>query len=526
MEITLSVIALGTAVLAAVLSFLVPLLAAPSPRPEQRPRLSLGLWLGLALVLVLFLAALPKEPPFSPGQRLGWGFLIGGLAALVGALCAAYLPNPGRAYWPYPPMVVLSLAVAAASLSYALFRGDPADALLGSALGAAVVAGLFRLLYRDHDAPHVLPALEAGAGASATVAAACCLAVHHFANPSQRGWWAFPLALAGFWLLGQVVAYFATTHRALAKHPLALLALSGAAAALLAISLGDLLAVKLEPAQSVALLLVSGIITAAIILWLTLSAERALAAPLLLSLTGLSALLVIFLVMLSYKLLAGFGVGVALLGAWSVAAAALGLGSLASLLPMRLLLIGANVLLLRVFLERAGAGLGEPTMSFHYTLMGVVVGAVLPPLYSGLALRPGLGRALLLGALASASPIVMLTFWGQDALLGMLVGLVAGQAISAGLAALGEALPAGPAAETYAVWQAPTGLLGLGMGLVAAQFSRACAFLYQMPRAEKAYIAYGIGALVVLWAVALGLVQLRRQSLAARAEAAGGRQEG
>jgi hypothetical protein len=532
MEVTLAGIALGIGVLGALLSYLVPLLSAPPPRPEERSRISPTFWVALAAVIILFLATLPKGFPFSPGQRLGWGFLIGGLIALLAVLAASRLgplrqqaaeARPRQGYWPYPSVLVQSLALAGAAAVFLVFRGDPVDALLGSALGTAVVAGVVSI--GAPKAPRLAQgdsgALQAGAALSAALAAACSLGVYHFPHLSQRGWWAFPLALAGFWLLGQCGLYLAVTHRPWARHPVRLLILSAGLSALVAVLFGEVLSGRLEPARSVIMLLVSGAVTAAIVLWLTLSAEQEeLSLSLCLSGSGLAALLTVVLLVFSFRLLAGFGVAIALLAAWPLASSALGLGGWSSRLLVRLLMVGASLLLLQVFLERAAVSVGEAELSFHYTLVGAALGAMLPIVFSGFRLRPGVGRVLLLGALGALSPILVLTLWGPDAVLGLLVGLVASQVIAAILASVGDAAcegqPAlGGAAETYALWQAPTGLLALGMALVAAQFSRGFAFLYQMPRLDKAYLAGAIGLLVLFWAIGMGLAALRRQPLPA-----------
>jgi hypothetical protein len=411
-----------------------------------------------------------------------------------------------RAYRPYLSGVAMSLGLAAASLSFLLFRGDPSDALLGAALGFAVVAGVFRAACRVGSEPDLPRALEGGAALAATLGAACGLAIYHFGQPSQRGWWAFPLALAAFWLLGLLVSFAATTQKALARYPVLLLAISAAVSTVLALVFGHLLARRLEPAQALLWVLVSGAAVAVLLLWLARTVEREDDAwPLRLQTGALAAVLVVFLVALSYKLLAGFGVAVALLAAWAALASGFGIGGLTGRLCTGALLVGGNYLLLRLFLERSGTGLGDVELSFHYTLIGVTLGALLPWVYSSLMLAPGLLRALLLGALAAISPVVVLVLWGPDAILGLLVGLVAAQGMALVLVGLAGA------DQRLDLWQAAGGLLGLGMALVAVQFSRSLAFAYQMPRANKRFLAAGIAVLLLLWAVTVWLVQALRQ---------------
>jgi hypothetical protein len=125
-------------------------------------------------------------------------------------------------------------------------------------------------------------------------------------------------------------------------------------------------------------------------------------------------------------------------------------------------------------------------------------------------LEAGVGRTFLLGFLGSLTPVVLLTLWGQDALLGLMVGLVARQGVAAGFVVLVAA------SEKWGPWQAPTALLALGMAVVTVQFSRSLAFLYDMPRLYKGYLAGGIAVIVVLWVVGLALYARARYGRAAK----------
>ena len=514
MLIILSGIALGVGLLGVLLSLLVPTLAAPAGRAEERVRIGPGLVVGLTLVIVLFLVTLPKTPPFSPGQRLGWGYLVGGLAALLVAVVCRGIPEADREYWPYPSISGLSMALAAVALTLLSFRSDPGDALLGCALGFTVVAGVFRLLYAPARAGHVPRALGAGAALAATLAAACTLGVYHFGRSSEGGW-AFPLALAAFWLLGALVAYYAAVRKAMARYPVGLLAMSGAISAVLTVGLGALLGAELAPVSKLVLLLASGVVTGALIVWLAIAAqERAADGALAVRASGLAVLLALFLLVLGYKVLGGFGVAIALLAGWGLVAAALGMGGMVARLPVQAMLIGANLLLLQLFLERSGASMGEVQMSLHYTLVGVMLGALLPAVFSALVVRPGLVSILLPGALGALSPLVVLTFWGPDSVLGLMVGLVAAQGMAASLPLLSTRR------QVAGMWQAAMGPLALGMALLATQFSRPFGALYTMPRVYKLYLAAGLAAIVVLWAIGLGLVQIARERGSARAGAA------
>jgi hypothetical protein len=511
MEVVLSAIGLVIGVVAAVFSYVVPSWLAPPGRVEGRPRIGAGFGLALVLIVVLGVLALAKHPPFSSGQHLAAGYLIAGLAALVGALACSRLLNPGFAYWPYPFALQMSMALVATSLTLLAFKGDPVEALLGCALGYTVVAGCFRITYATGRILDLSRALEAGAAVAITLSAACTRGVYHFHSRDERGWWAFPLALAAFWLLGQIISYLASASKLLSKLPVASMLISAVLSVALSVVLGSVLGMKLQPAESMVALLLTGAVTAALVIWLTLTAERETQEwPLWIQVAATCLLLALFLLVMSFKLFAGYGVAIALIAAWAVVGSALGMGAFAARLPLQVLIMGANFLLLELFLARPSLTVGQSDLSMHYALVGVVLGVLLPAVYSSLVLEAGVGRTFLLGFLGSLTPVVLLTLWGQDALLGLMVGLVARQGVAAGFVVLVAA------SEKWGPWQAPTALLALGMAVVTVQFSRSLAFLYDMPRLYKGYLAGGIAVIVVLWVVGLALYARARYGRAAK----------
>ena len=512
MEVVLSGIGLAAGVVAAFFSYIVPSLLAPPSRVEERPRVMGGFWLAFVLIVGLGLLALLKHPPFSSGQHLGYGYLIGGSLALLGAVLCSRLMNPERAYWPYPFALAVSLAVAASSLTLLAFAGDPLEALLGCALGFTVVAGVFRITYTSGRMVDLSRAVEAGAALAITLCAASSQGLYHFHSRAERGWWAFPMALAGFWLVGQTISFFASGHRSMARHPASALLVSAGMSAVLLVVLGSVLAAKLEPARPLLPLLVTGVITAALVVWLAMTAEReAENWPLWLQVAGISILLTLLLLVVSFKILSGFGVAVGLIAAWAVVGSALGMGAFGARLPLQALLIGANFLLLELFLARPGLFVGEVDLSLQYAVIGVVLGALMPAVYSSLILEAGIGRAMALGLLGALTPIVLLTLWGPDVLLGLMIGLVARQAIGSGFVAMVAA------SERWGPWQAPTAMLALGMAIVTVQFGRSLSFFYDAPRIYKAYLAGGVALIVVVIVLVISLPVFRRRAKAAPA---------
>jgi hypothetical protein len=492
MALALAGIGLGVGLLVALVSYLLPTTGSGRGAPPDRGAHRPALLAGLGLTVLLYLLTLPTSGHFSPGQRLGQGFLIGGVLGLLAAFGSARLKRGEQSYWPYASVLCLSLALSAVSLTFLLFSHNPEDALLGCALGLGLVAGVFRATQGEEiSAP-----LEAGAVLGATLVAGCLLSLYHFDTRVQAGWWPYALVLASAWLLGAAMLYTWGAGLAKAGKPVLPVLLATAALGLvLTVLVGHLLANHLGTTGALLPLLLTGVVAGALLLWLRESQPAGAAAALYrLRAAALSALVVVFLLILSFKLQQAFGTAVALLALWAVAIAPMVRGAgFSSLLP--LLTLGANFLLLRLFLERIGAGPSDVSPDLHYTLVGLILGALLPTVYASLQERLGMGRMVLLGLVTLATPVVVVALWGPDAAVGLLAGLVVGPALAL---LLGQALP-GP-------WIAPAGLISLGMGLVMVQFGASLSLLYQLPRVDKALLAGGVALLLVIWVVGFGLV--------------------
>ncbi len=493
MLITLTTVALAIGALTALLSLLLPRWSGtfrPATVPSALPR---AMAVGLILTAALFALTLPAAPPFSPGLRLGWGLPIGGVLGLIAAWGAVSLAQEELRVWPYPGAFASAAAVVAVSLTLLLFRGDPETSLLGCALGFGMVAGLVRVLLPQPAA--ALPVEFAGVLA-VLLSSACALGLHHFGTPEHRGWWAYPLLLAAAWLLALALSFALSARRGWWSGT-GMIAAAGVLATGLVLAAGTLLAHRLVPSLSLLPVLLPGLAAGALIAWLSSSvAEEEVASPARVRAGALAALTLLFLLALTFKLLQAYGTAVALTAAVGVIAVSLGLGWRRAALPVLLLASGAGYLLLRLFLERSGWQAGvEPDV--HYTLLGLLLGVLLPFLYVSLQDRPGLGRALALGLLALGSPLVLAALWGGDATVGFLGGLVVAPALAA-------VLPSLPG---------PVGLLSVGMALVAVALAPTLEALYLLPRVDKVYLAGALALLVILWSLGLGLLRLRTARL-------------
>jgi hypothetical protein len=483
-------ISLGVAVLVAAVSLFIPAWVVPRRRPPTAPSVVPALVLGALGVLVIFVLTLPASPPFSLGMRLGLGVLIGGVIGLQALWWAPRLAT-GE---PYAAIYASASAVAALSLTLLLFSGNPGGALLGCALGFGLVAGVGQVMVGGATtAPLALAAILGGALAAGSV-----LALERFASSGERGWWAYPMALAASWLLGQAIAAAAVSPSDLpARRPVASTAIVAGAAAAAALVLGWLLASRLEPPLPVVGVLIAGLVTGFLASWVAVATTAEGAQPAAAARgAALAALLVLFLVVAAFRGLHGFGAAVALIAAAGLAVSMAGWGRSGAIAAA--LALGANFLLLRVFLERGDTLLGEVDASTHYTLLGMILGALLPILYASLHSRPGAGRAVALGSLTAASPPIVLALWGQDAGVGLLAGLVIAPAVAA------VAAPFAPER-----WATPVPLVALGMALILVQFSGSLLLLYDWPRAAKMGLAGAVALVAVLWILGASLTAAR-----------------
>ncbi len=174
---------------------------------------SLFTWVAI-LGLVLFVATLPTRPPFAPGLTLGWGFLIGLLVGLYAAVEARRSHEGGQ--WLVRVAGLISAAVAGPALVLIIFGSNSADALIGYALGAVLVAAIWRsgfapMEYRDDSDEEVgaFRGVELFALVTAALVAGMWLALERYqpASGSIAGaYWALPVLLGALIVLMAIVA--------------------------------------------------------------------------------------------------------------------------------------------------------------------------------------------------------------------------------------------------------------------------------------------------------------------------------
>lgn len=400
----------------------------------------------LTLVLTAFpwLVAMIRREPFSTGQTLGWGLLIGGVVGATAGLLSSRLGTlqvepssekrgAGRV------MVLAFLALFGASLTYALFHGYPQMALLGFCIGSLVAGVLSQ--YTSGSGGDVWTVFSVLLGVS------IILAVEHFNSVFARTMWPLPILLASTVLVAVFIGSEIKSLGALRDKP----ASSELAATLVALAvvlgLSALYSNSMGGRWEILTVTAIGMGIALLVWWLghTLLSQEASAPGL--DVASLSVLLAIAFVVAEFKLWAGLGIALGLIAGWTVILPRIELEGTAVQPSMQspvssalggILALGLVVLLFRLFIESYRVDLGTADLRIHYTFIGGVLGAILPFSFVSLLQRlkvaetasaaRGLTSAALVGFIAAAVPVLLYLVWDVKVILGLMFGLVAATA--------------------------------------------------------------------------------------------------
>jgi hypothetical protein len=460
--------------------------AGPRGLRVARPSLAVG---G-ALPILVFLATLPSRPPFAAGHRLGWGFLIGGLAALIAFATLSRGASPGIENGPERRSALLAgacfLAVAAAVAPAIWFRSAELDALLGTAIGWLSVT--LTLLAGLGMAGEERSALTLLASAAAGFCVAACTAVGlgeyrgvvgDALTPNPLTWagiaacWAFTVPIAI--LIASVPARLvsaAVSRLPFAGRPVGVVGrlfgteesqavviglLRALAACLVGLATATLLEHRAGDQFPAVRLAAIGMAAALVSWWLCTARSDTDAAR---QQNGAISVIVMLLgAMLAYQWMAGFGLAVYHLAIWI--ALAVPLASLSCVrnveqpaAPDRpdaraaarlvgLMLFMVAWALYRLFGTRFSHDLRGVGLADHYALFGVMLGVVMPAALAGYVRRRAqegasagqetldLARLAFAGAILLLTPGMMLLLWGPKAALALVMGLALGIPIAA-----------------------------------------------------------------------------------------------
>lgn len=456
----------------------------------------------LLVTLILFAVAMLKQAPFSPGQGLAYGLLIGGLFGSIETIRSAWLTEAASSVRTARLSTLASLfaGLAAVSVTYVTFAANPWEPLIGFATGVAMAA-IFHT-YMQHIAGRELSVrTEAWAVFSITVAAAILLSMRHFDATHLRVWWAMPILLATTVLVADYIGTEVASLGRLKENPAASYLVSVLVGAAITVGLVAIYAWKLYNDWSLLYAALAGFGVAIIVAWTFAGFARDESAASATEAGAASVLLVVAFAVVTFKLWAGLGIAVGLVAAWAVAMPALTAAAGAEERPKLLsdaalwpLGFGLAILLFRLFLQEYRPELRGSDLEIHYTFVGALLGAILPfILVSNVAkLREAkagsfalLGVAVM-GLVAAASPLILAVLWGDRSALGFVFGLIAAVAFML-LSRI-----------SYADARYSAVPLVIGAELTAIQFTRLTTDL-EATRAVRIVVLAAVVLLCVVW---------------------------
>lgn len=572
-QIAVPVVCLVVSLLVALASFVVSLRCCPPARPaapeEDESARSFALHtLAASTIAIVLLFALSRRTtaPFSSGQGLGNGLLIGGVLALLGtAMRLSLLRRWSRglddaardgqsaalhALYLAGKWSVGELAVAIAPVAFVMWRvqDDPTDALIGCAIGTLIVR--FFVGFAGHGLSQgTLPAAgltdEAVGLFHVALVVASTLAVLREADAglvraslSQRHLlWMLPLLAA---TIITVVSMFALRFLKTGgiENPAIGIALVAVAAAVLNIGAFAWLTLYVYRARHLFVPLALGAGAGLFLVALILSAQPASSRNGALGLVA--GLLLLALWSECFRRLAGYGVALASVGALSLSGLVVALtlaaetlstvnhplavawGSLAQRVTVAIGLL-VSVSLARIFLTVMHLRPTEMSVFSNYLLMGLALGLLTPlllldartttpssapsatgePLARSRITREVLGAGMI-GLMLFLLVVVAPLFFRVRASAGLTVGLVIAQAVLMFIAFSGQFVSQGPPRR----WcLPPLTLFTIGGGLLCAQLATDLAgYTGVMERVHKLVFTAALLLVAFAWFVLAGRV--------------------
>lgn len=535
-SIVWSVLAVGMA------GWLYCLLASRAVAREEPGSAPRSFWIAaIALSILVFLVTLPSKAPFAAGQSLGKGFALGSIGALLAGWVALRLTQgsdddrlaadrAGAAVAAPHSMALVVCTIALHSLRFSLL-----DSLMGAAIGWFCVTALLLvgLLGNERKERRRSFPLIAGLGFAVTLCAFAALGelrgAAHFGRGTMVSWSVIGLAFAS----GIPVVLLLTSlpsgilARLAGGLPLAgfahrlaggvltdaeaeargIRAVRSGVCVLLMLGLGKLLSMRVSSQPHLNHVFWIGIASGLLAWWLIATRDRTPAddkASQDWLYGGLAILVLLAGSMAAFQMLAGVGVGLMAISAWLTG----GLVSAFALEPatgdtlseglvsakterqvLRLLFFAVVLLLFRLFAARYPAELRGVGLTDQFALFGIVVGAVLPLLFSGYLLRTAdsqttsgsLFRVCVTGVITLLVPAVVLLLWGAKCGQAMVIGV----GLSLVLMGTGESLlPA---------------LFALAVALALTQWTQHVLDVVSLSRDEKLHILkWLVGSLAVV----------------------------
>lgn len=461
----------------------------------------------LVLTVIFWAIAMQHREPFSAGQGLAFGFLIGGLSGAAAILLSLRLSELAVAGTLIRVKRLAGLsnvfyALFAVSLAYSLFAGNPWEPLMGFAMGAAMAAILHT--YMQYVSSTALPIrTETWAFFAITIAVAVLLSMKHFDATQLRMWWPLPILISTTVLVANYLAVELSSLGRFRENGVKSYVCGVMISVVLIAGLSALYSWRIVHTWQLLEVVAVGLGIGALIAWLASSLVSSEGAAGGIEAGAACVLLVIAFAVAAFKLWSGLGIALGLIAAWAIASPALGdasedrdnrtLGILPDAVSWALYPL-LMILLFRLFLGRYAHDLRATDLQIHYTFIGAMLGAVLPFVLTGSVMRLRDARAggsaiagvALMGLVAAASPLLLFALWQAKAVMGFSFGLTAATAFM-----LLSRLSDGDI--KYSI-----GLLAVAAQLTAIQFVQPLLNV-ELTRFVRVSVLAGVVVLAVLW---------------------------
>ncbi len=473
-------------------------------------------WMAIGAALLITVVfwgwAMKTRAPYSPGQTLAYGFLIGGI---LGAFAIGFRAHLGVAAAGARLNAMSFLALLGAFITLLIFRGYPENALIGFAIGSVmtvIVAAVFGGERAAITVDGVCYALV-----SAVLSVATVMAVYRYDTVLKREFWSLPICCGMIALLASLVASeirsgaFAKLSAAAARW------LSALISAVLTLGITAIVAWRAVGDMRLFHAAAVGAVVFGIAAWLLdRGDDDKLVGP---EKSAFAAVLVVAFFMVEFKLMAGMGIGMGLIAAWSVLSLLLpreaseGNEAGVSTALTGLFAFGATILLLRLYIEQYRYDIGTRELEMHLSLIGSMIGAFLPMMLAACALRGAFGavrlprwmiamQGLAAGLAAALAPVAVYMMWETRALTGLCFGLALGVGVLLALARSADEFDA--KRLLLAV------LFAAGALLVACQFGDFLLKL-EITKVMKFWTLGITAAALTLWVVVTGIAARRAQ---------------
>lgn len=493
----------------------------PSSAGDETARNRRIAWLAagttVVLTLIFWAIAMQRRVPFSPGQKLAFGWLIGGLTGTVAILLSFRLSEMALQQTQHADtslrsrrLIALSnlfYGLFAVSIVYAIFANDVWDAMSGFAMGAAMAA----ILHTGTQCAtsRTLPiSSETWALFAITIAAGVILASEHFDVTQLRAWWAMPILLATTITVASYIGIELASIGRLREKVGASHALAALVASVVIMGLAAIYAWKLYGQWQLLEVVVVGLGIAAVIGWIAAALVRDPSEAAGMEAGAACVLLVAAFATVAFKLWAGLGIATALLAAWTIAIPSLGdresNGHVRDTLIWPLYL-GLSIVLFKLYIQAYGADLHRSDLGIHYTFIGAMLGVITPFILAAAIARVrqewpeqySIGAVALIGLVAAASPLIPSVLWEARSGMGFVFGLTAAMVFML--------LSQFSADTKYSV-----PLLVIAGQLTAVQFTRLI-IDFEATRAVRIWVLAIVGALVVVWLGTSAVLACRRR---------------